>query len=78
VFSLFKTMADLLSAVLGCFQRLGRVPKAMVVDKDTSIIANGVGGWAVLHPGTYRFKARLRNTVNGATSGFSPVLSVRF
>jgi hypothetical protein len=29
-------------------------------------------------PGTYRFKGRLRNTVNGATSGFSPVLSVRF
>jgi hypothetical protein len=29
-------------------------------------------------PGTYRIKARLRNTVNGATSGFSRVLPVRF
>ncbi len=50
VYSLSKTMADLLQAVLGCFGRLGGVPQAMVVDNDSSIVADGVGKRAVLHP----------------------------
>jgi transposase len=50
VFSLSKTMADLLQATLGCFARLGGVPEAMVVDNDSSIVASGVGRRAVLHP----------------------------
>ncbi len=50
VYSLSKTMADLLQAVLGCFIRLGGVPEAMVVDNDSSIIAGGVGKRAILHP----------------------------
>lgn len=50
VYSLSKTMADLLQAVLGCFGRLGGVPRAMVVDNDSSIISGGVGRRAVLHP----------------------------
>jgi transposase len=50
VYSLSKTMADLLHAVVGCLQRLGGVPEAMVVDNDTSIVADGVGKRAVLHP----------------------------
>jgi transposase len=50
VYSLSKTMADLLQAVLGCFGRLGGVPEAMVVDNDSSIVADGVGKRAVLHP----------------------------
>jgi transposase len=50
VYSLSKTMADFLHAVLGCLQRLGGVPEAMVVDNDTSIVADGVGKRAVLHP----------------------------
>jgi len=50
VFSLSKTMADFLQAALGCFQRLGGVPEAMVVDNDSSIVADGVGKRAVLHP----------------------------
>jgi hypothetical protein len=50
VYSLSKTMADFLHAVLGCLQRLGGVPEAMVVDNDTSIVAAGVGKRAVLHP----------------------------
>jgi transposase len=50
VYSLSKTMADFLPAVLGCFQRLGGVPEAMVVDNDASIVADGVGKRAVLHP----------------------------
>jgi transposase len=50
VFSFGKTMADLLQAVLGCLQRLGGVPDAMVVDNDSSIVASGVGRGAILHP----------------------------
>ena len=50
VFSLSKTMADFLQAVLGSFRSLGGVPQAMVVDNDSSIIARGVGKRAVLHP----------------------------
>jgi len=50
VFSFRKTMADLLPALLGCFQRLGGVPEAMVVDNDSSIVADGVGRDARLHP----------------------------
>jgi transposase len=50
VYSLSKTMADFLHAVVGCLQRLGGVPEAIVVDNDTSIVADGVGKRAVLHP----------------------------
>jgi transposase len=50
VFSFGKTMPDLLHGVLGCFQRLGGVPDAMVVDNDSSIVASGVGRNAILHP----------------------------
>jgi transposase len=50
VFSFTKTMADLLQAMLGCLQRLGGVPDAMVVDNDPSIVASGVGRNARLHP----------------------------
>jgi transposase len=50
VYSLSKTMADLLQAVVACLVRLGGVPDAMVVDNDSSIIASGAGPTAVLHP----------------------------
>jgi transposase len=50
VYSLSKTMADFLPAVLGCLKRLGGVPGAMVVDNDSSIVAAGVGRRAILHP----------------------------
>jgi transposase len=50
VYSLSRTMADFLHGVVGCLQRLGGVPEAMVVDNDTSIVADGVGKRAVLHP----------------------------
>jgi transposase len=50
VYSLSKTMADVLHAIVGCLQRLGGVPEAMVVDNDASIVADGVGKRAVLHP----------------------------
>jgi transposase len=50
VFSFTKTMPDFLQAVVGCFQRLGGVPDAMVVDNDSSILAEGVGRNARPHP----------------------------
>jgi len=31
-----------------------------------------------LGPGAYHFRARLKNIATGATSGFSPILTVRF
>jgi transposase len=49
VFSFSRTVADLLPAVLGCLQRLGGVPEALVVDNDSSIVADGVGRRAILH-----------------------------
>jgi transposase len=39
VFAFSKTMADFLPALTGTLQRLGGVPEAMVVDRDTSIVA---------------------------------------
>ncbi len=45
-----KTMADFLHGSVGCFRRLGGVPDAMVVDNDSSIVADGVGRNARLHP----------------------------
>lgn len=49
VYSFSRTIADLLPALLGCFQRLGGVPEAMAVDNDASIVASGKGRRAVLH-----------------------------
>jgi hypothetical protein len=39
VFAFSKSMADFLPAFAGTLQRLGGVPEAMVVDRDTSIVA---------------------------------------
>lgn len=50
VYSHTKTMADFLAGAVGCFRRLGGVPEAMVVDNDSSIVADGVGKNARLHP----------------------------
>ena len=38
VFAFSKTMPDFLAAFTGTLQRLGGVPQAMVVDRDTSIV----------------------------------------
>lgn len=50
VYSHSKTMADFLHGTVGCFRRLGGLPDAMVVDNDSSIVADGVGRNARLHP----------------------------
>lgn len=49
VFSHSKTLADVRPAFVGCFERLGGVPEAVVVDNDSSIIASGKGRNARLH-----------------------------
>lgn len=42
-------MADLRPAFVGCFERLGGVAEAIVVDNDFSIVASGKGRLARLH-----------------------------
>ena len=49
VFTHSKTLADVRPAFVGCFQRLGGVPEAVVVDNDSSIVATGKGRFAKLH-----------------------------
>ena len=49
VYTLSRTTADVLPALLGCLKRLGGVPEVLVVDNDASIVATGKGRRAVLH-----------------------------
>ena len=49
VFSFGKTVADVRPALLGCLERLGGVPEALVFDNDASIVASREGGRARLH-----------------------------
>lgn len=49
VFTHSKTMADVRPAAVGCFQRLGGVPEAVVMDNDSSVVATGKGRFARLH-----------------------------
>jgi len=50
VFTLGRTVADLCVALVGCLERLGGVPERIVHDNDTSIVAEGAGKRARLHP----------------------------
>ena len=49
VFTLAKTTAAFVAALLGCLDRLGGVPEQLVFDNDTSIVASRSGRNAVLH-----------------------------
>lgn len=49
VFTLAKTTAAFVEALLGCLARLGGVPEQLVFDNDTSIVASRSGRNAVLH-----------------------------
>lgn len=49
VFTLSRTISDLLPAVLGCFERLGGAPERVVCDNDASIVRERRGGVAILH-----------------------------
>ena len=50
VFTLAKTVGDVRPALLGCCERLGGVPEALVFDNDASIVARRESGRARLHP----------------------------
>ena len=50
VFTLGRTVADLCVALVGCLERLGGVPEAIAHDNDASIVAEGAGKRARLHP----------------------------
>lgn len=43
VYTLSRTTADVLPALLGCLARLGGAPEVLVVDNDPSIVATGKG-----------------------------------
>lgn len=49
VFTLGRTIGDLLPATLGCFERLGGAPQKVVCDNDPSIVRERRGGKAILH-----------------------------
>lgn len=49
VFTLAKTTAAFVEALVGCLVRLGGVPEQLVFDNDTSIVASRTGRNAVLH-----------------------------
>ncbi len=50
VFTLGRTVADLRVALVACLGRLGGVPEKLVHDNDASIVAEGAGKRARLHP----------------------------
>lgn len=49
VYSFYRTMAELLPALLGCLCRLGGVPEVLFIDNDSAAIASGKGRNARLH-----------------------------
>lgn len=49
VFTLGQTLYDFLPALLGCLERLGGVPEALVLDNDTSMVVHVPGHRSRLH-----------------------------
>lgn len=49
VFALGRTVGDLCPALVGCLERLGGIPEALVFDNDASIVASREHGRARLH-----------------------------
>ena len=49
-FTFSMTAGDVRPALFGCLERLGGVPERLVFDNDTSIVADGAGARARLHP----------------------------
>ena len=60
VFTLGRTVADLCTALVGCLERLGGVPERIVHDNDASIVAEGAGRRARLHPEVVALLGQLR------------------
>lgn len=59
VFTFGRTVADLLPAALGCFERLGGVPDKVICDNDPAIVASRRGGVAILHDEVAAFFGQL-------------------
>jgi transposase len=59
VFTFGRTIADLLPAVLGCFERLGGVPDKVVCDNDAAIVRERRGGVAIVHDEVAAFFGQL-------------------
>ena len=59
VFTFGRTVADLLPAALGCFERLGGVPEKVIWDNDAAIVAERRGGVAILHEEVASFFGQL-------------------
>lgn len=59
VFTFGRTVADLLPAALGCFERLGGVPEKVVCDNDPAIVAERRGGVAIVHDEVAAFFGQL-------------------
>lgn len=63
VFTFGRTIADLLPAALGCFERLGGVPEKVICDNDAAIVRERRGGVAHLHDEVASFFGQLGATV---------------
>jgi transposase len=63
VFTFGRTVADLIPAALGCFERLGGVPDKVVCDNDAAIVRERRGGVAVLHDEVASFFGQLGTKV---------------
>ncbi len=63
VFTFGRTVADLLPAALGCFERLGGVPDKVVCDNDPAIVRERRGGVAILHDEVAAFFGQLGTKV---------------
>lgn len=49
VFTFARTMGDLIAAALGCFERLGGAPDAVVCDNDPGVVRDRIDRKAILH-----------------------------
>ncbi len=63
VFTFGRTVADLLPAALGCFERLGGAPEKVICDNDPAIVAARHGGVAILHDEVASFFGQLGTKV---------------
>lgn len=63
VFTFGRSVADLLPAALGCFERLCGVPEKVICDNDAAIVRERRGGVAILHDEVAAFFGQLGTKV---------------
>lgn len=69
VFTLARTVGDLRPALVGCLERLGGVPEALVFDNDASVVAARERGRARLHDEVARLLGAVRTRAIVARPG---------